>query len=536
MIVNKVRNTYKKKTVKNTNENFKKTLIGGATTTPINIPIPIPIPILQNITDFQERIASLIPKQMTYIDTTSYSNTITLKRSDLMKYDNALTVNNNLVIQLYAFIILYCLLVHKFKITISNESNIKILKKIVGILITQLPKNIPFDTINNNLFGFMNASAYFTGFTINNKLYSRDAPINADAIYRYITHVQSSKKDGIDILETIEIKIPTGIYTHKNNFISLCNKYIMVNNIYGVNQSTHLTHSSTNSSTNCSTICNIFIIGETHVSYTQCKDTDRYISILKMFKDLINGNNLSLIPIDLLIEQTQRNTKHPPHSSIGDYRQNNANNVVLKIKSDTPQELQQIFHIRKYFALCVKDNTCKNVKIHWTDPYDFIIDPRTHQKTIPDWLDSLHTNFRKTTLQEHPQFITRADLSKLILLNPEVVTEINKATIQESEFTLDKAIKIFNAICDKADKDTEHANALSKYKNASEKEKLAYMLGYYARCVMDIYTVARIIQRKMTNVIFYAGNKHALNVIYILEQLGFKTVNKITDNFTKVWT
>ena len=100
MIVNKVRNTYKKKTVKNTNENFKKTLIGGATTTPINIPIPIPIPILQNITDFQERIASLIPKQMTYIDTTSYSNTITLKRSDLMKYDNALTVNNNLVILL----------------------------------------------------------------------------------------------------------------------------------------------------------------------------------------------------------------------------------------------------------------------------------------------------------------------------------------------------------------------------------------------------------------------------------------------------
>jgi len=60
------------------------------------------------------------------------------------------------------------------------------------------------------------------------------------------------------------------------------------------------------------------------------------------------------------------------------------------------------------------------------------------------------------------------------------------------------------------------------------------MLGYYARYVMDIYTVARIIQRKMQNVIFYAGNKHALNVIYILEQLKFKTVNTIAGNFTKV--
>ena len=38
----------------------------------------------------------------------------------------------------------------------------------------------------------------------------------------------------------------------------------MVNNIYGVNHSTHLTNDGNK--------CTIFIIGETHVSYTKCND------------------------------------------------------------------------------------------------------------------------------------------------------------------------------------------------------------------------------------------------------------------------
>ena len=51
-----------------------------------------------------------------------------------------------------------------------------------------------------------------------------------------------------------------------------------------------------------------------------------------------------------------------------------------------------------------------------------------------------------------------------------------------------------------------------------------------ARCVMDIYTVARMIKSRMKNVIIYVGAAHAINISNMLIQLDYTMKKKFPNS------
>ena len=282
-------------------------------------------------------------------------------------------------------------------------------------------------------------------------------------------------------------RCPTGSRRNKksgeceNDFITLCNKHIMVPTLDSIIKTSSLSNKD----------CTVFLIGEKHETHTKCVET------LDMLKQLVKENSALSKPvqIDLMIEILQSSTVYLPKS----YRAKN----------------HQLNNIRNHFHDCINTHKCP-VRVHWTDPTQ-----TAHPKEdIHSWLDQLartdfFTDYWMDNREITDYFNKESDMPKLLTENRFVVKEIKKASKINHAFTLEFATKLF-------------MDSYSKHKKYYYKESWQKLVKLQTRYVMDFYVAARIIKLKMKNVIYYAGDGHIDNIIKILTALNFKTIKNVT--------
>ena len=281
-------------------------------------------------------------------------------------------------------------------------------------------------------------------------------------------------------------RCPTGSRRNKksgeceNDFITLCNKHIMVPTLDRVVQTSFLSNKD----------CTVFLIGELHGKHSKC------VEILEMFKQLVKENTTLSKPvqIDLMIEYLQFDT-------------------VAK-GSDYNNDYLQINNIRNHFHDCIQKHNC-NTRVHWTDP-----SYTRHKKDIHNWLSEIsRTEFFKDDWIKNKKitdyFNKESDMPTLLTENRFVVKEIKKASKVNPVFTLEFATKLF-------------MDSYSNNKKIFSESTWQKLVKLQNRYVMDFYVVARIIKLKMKNVIYYAGNNHIIHIINILTALNFKTIKNVT--------
>ncbi len=263
-------------------------------------------------------------------------------------------------------------------------------------------------------------------------------------------------------------------FENKNQFIRLCRKYMMRNDLDSVGATTHLANATTT----------IFLIGEQHQPHTKCK------SIFEMFTRFIEEVKRFQRPfqIDLMIELYQYEVEY---------------NLRPYVKARDLSGANQILSVRRHFAECVVSRDCP-VRVHWTDATENSTNRKRH---IPNWLREMGQMSAETT---YPPSITRyfpegSDASRFITENPYVMKEIQKANEVNPAFTLDFVLDVFQALTVELSQDF-HGRDLA---------------WFMIRCVVDIYTAARIIHLKMKYVVYYAGAQHTDNLIKILNALDF---------------
>jgi len=258
--------------------------------------------------------------------------------------------------------------------------------------------------------------------------------------------------------------------TDTKKFIQLCKKHIMDPTLDSVVQTLWVSNED----------CNIFIVGEIHNPHTRCT------GILDMFKSLLKDKDPD-IEIDLMIEYFQGDLKDINED---DYTENDGN--------------VQLNHVRAYFNKCIQHHTCP-IRVHWTDP-------TKSSPHLPEWLNELYTDLifqRQWWTNEKITpffniFYDKTEIIKLITENSVLVKEIEKASAVNPHFNLEFVIQVFMYIYFKTKKFDENLFAAQ-------------------RCIMDFYTIARIIKSRMKHVIFYAGNNHINRTMIILNALQFVT-------------
>jgi hypothetical protein len=127
---------------------------------------------------------------------------------------------------------------------------------------------------------------------------------------------------------------------------------------------------------------------------------------------------------------------------------------------------------------------------------------------MPEWLksfyaDNYHEINGQLVQQLSPALVQRFQtvngIVTLLTENTIVLKEIDKATLVNPDFNLRFAVNFLTR--------NIHESGLNVFTAA--------------RCVMDIYTVARMIKSHMKNVIIYVGAAHSRNISKILEQLDY---------------
>ena len=199
-------------------------------------------------------------------------------------------------------------------------------------------------------------------------------------------------------------------------------------------------------------------------------------------------------------------------------------------------EVYQITNIRSLLHKCIRTHNCGKVKVHWVDgdysknPYMIsnrfspTLRPRTIAVTppkktrrnaldeMPAWIKSFYEdNYREIRgeliQQLSPELVKRfstiSGMLTLLTENTIVVKEICKATRVNPDFHLEFAQDYLIAIIFQS----------------------RFNVFTVARCVMDIYTVARMIKSHMKNVIVYVGAAHSINISNMLLQLDY-TMNE----------
>ena len=200
-------------TTNKTKKTKTKLFVGGSKKVPANIDA-------NNISEFQQKIALLIPKTMTITSASEFNKPIKI---DDTSFTGITFINipirsiqdlyaYNLYIRLYAFIILYCILVHKFRINIGNTNNI-ILNKIFIILFRHIKiNNIVIDITDDYLYKILNK--YFTNCKYADNNETLNINIEKSFKYTYTDNQLGNNPDAlIKQISTIEITIPQSIIT-----------------------------------------------------------------------------------------------------------------------------------------------------------------------------------------------------------------------------------------------------------------------------------------------------------------------------------
>ena len=295
-------------------------------------------------------------------------------------------------------------------------------------------------------------------------------------------------------VSTDEVSIESLIQTTSGNkdFMRLCAKHIMTPELDSVLQTSWLNNNK----------CNIFLIGEVHNPYTQCKSIHKMLSMLTQdteYKSLLDSKDRK---IDLIIEFLQSDAVNRPPPE--------------RYRLHPNKEDGQINNVRMEFHSCIQLRNCP-IRVHWGDPTK--TNYENPDKDIHPWLIALaKTKINTDHWTQNPliaeQLNTPDDIIKVLTENRKVINAINMATYVNKSFTLEFAKLHFTRLINN---DIRNSNFNWK----------VHVVGI-SRAVMDIYTVARIIKLEMKNVIFYGGYYHTTNIIDMLSDLQFNKIKVIT--------
>ena len=251
---------------------------------------------------------------------------------------------------------------------------------------------------------------------------------------------------------------------------------------------------------------NIFIIGERHNTRNNV-GTGTYEAFYQFMRDIAPTTSF-----DIMLEISDDSIDIPPEVYRPDFK--------------------QITNIRSLLHKCISTHNCGKVKVHWVDgdysnnpymisnrfsptlrPLTIALTPpkRTRRNALdemPQWIKSFYADnyleinghfIQQLTPELVIRFRTVGGMLTLLTENTIVVKEIGKAELVNPDFNLQFAQDFLTAII--------------------------YQSGFNvfttARCVMDIYTVARMIKSYMKNVIIYVGAAHSINISNMLLQLDY---------------
>ena len=290
-----------------------------------------------------------------------------------------------------------------------------------------------------------------------------------------------------------ELELLINLTDGNKDFMRLCNKHIMVTILDSVVETTWINNGD----------CNIFLIGEEHDGYDQCTSiVDMFKNLItdKMYPDVINPLNPE---IDLMIEYPQK------ESVLADSDDN------LQLQNGYRRDIEQIKNLSKSLNTCIRHRNCP-VRVHWADPTEVYYNDNTKQ--LPRWLqrlseynDSIEWT-QNPTITEHLR--SEDDIYKLLTYNRRVVREVIRANKINDNFSLTNIKNLFMEL-------------LTMLKINEPQPRWEYYVFSMLRNVVDIYTIARIIKSKMTNVIFYGGQYHTSSIIFLLRSFGFNIVRHL---------
>ena len=250
---------------------------------------------------------------------------------------------------------------------------------------------------------------------------------------------------------------------------------------------------------------NIFLIGEEHAKHDNKKCKGIFEMFHKLTEDLTTNykSKESNIKIDLMIELRKED-------SYGKNSYESESYESLKKK-----DYNQLEKVRQLFIDYINNknkNMCDYLRVHWIDPIsngrDFEDEwlPRFFKIVSSEEED--YNNVRSPIWERKEEnivqyFNPRKDpkqINKLLTDNPIIIGEIDKI----KKKNIDGILSLFSSIF------------LNMYE--IRKKIFGFKIAVFEmyRTVMDFYTIARIIQKDMKNVIIYAGDNHIENIKLIL--------------------
>jgi hypothetical protein len=307
----------------------------------------------------------------------------------------------------------------------------------------------------------------------------------------------------------------------KIQFIKLCKKHIMKKNLDYVYHQKHLSNNDE---------FDIYLLGEEHEVHNESSTKK---AILDMFKELVaekrEKEKYNDVMIDLMIEIERKS-------------------VIETIKKKKENDIQ-MFQVRDFFMPCLRYKSCGTLHVHWLDhAYGEELENRSKYNLFPAWYKGLLLKMDLSSYNSYFSFKEQTyiidcfnpdekekDIKLLLIENPFIQKEIlhieekkrRKKNENNDQYKkrkeMEKYIKKFGVFFENIYEiffniyKKEKEEFMERKKDIRYKEeKTSIMVYKMLRYVMDFYTILRIINLNLKNVIIYAGEYHTRNIENIL--------------------
>ena len=278
---------------------------------------------------------------------------------------------------------------------------------------------------------------------------------------------------------------------------------------------------------NTGPVCNITMLGDSHSIITH-QGTDMLTAFRRFTSDYTTYRAL-LPPLDIFIESTE----------------NSAINLYPTMQLNPAQ--QQIINVGIELHHCHRAGAC-SFNLHWIDTHDVPVDKLTYLNPpclgtptiaatkLPRWIynlgrmhlasDDVHqalwrrdlsisSKIRTTNINGGIRFTDIQDCMKILTENCIIKRAIAKATRVNPNFTYGYAKALLRELILRP----TYAKDIT-------------LPSMVCRQVLEIYTVARIISRRMTHVIIYVGYAHSTFLSQIVRTMGLGTIYHVDEAAT----
>lgn len=237
----------------------------------------------------------------------------------------------------------------------------------------------------------------------------------------------------------------------------------------------------------------ILIFGDSHRAQTTCKSTKNTLLIPEFIEQYALKSKQT---VDLLIE----NSKHS-HSINNKFKKPGDNKSFLNM-------------VKNYFDDCLASQSCKNLRIHYTDIRKDIKRKRMER-----------TESKKKVL-EYVKDYSRKNINEYII-KLKIFRQTSKISNKQLRETINEYFQgIINRQFDKNDK------LLKDLSDEFVRFKIIGNIHVIRITMMDWYLMGRLFSTfsdgyEMKNIIIYVGSQHALGYIKFFRHLGMNIDNKI---------